>query len=362
MLNAVWVAVIIAAACWAVLVIAAVYVLIKLARLITQTSAAVSGLREDSDAVIARAHATIDGTAGQLNRTDEITASMDQVAAGMARAHRPGVGARAAGPARGGDLRHQARPASGLRVRRAAAPWNSGPQPVSARAREACRLRASRRGGRGCRGRSPGRRSGEVVRGGRGRPGRPGRGWPGCRWCRPTSAQRSGSPATAGRPRGPGRLPGPRETREMARFAGDVPRRHGIYRQRQLRTSASRPRSGRTDHDDRMAVMESAEIARRFLTLSSTSTGTPWCPRPSLIAEDPTLLLVNAGMVPFKPYFLGQPTPPFQRATSCRSACARRTSRKSARPPGTARSSRCWATSRSGTTSRTRRSRSPGSC
>lgn len=84
MLNAVWVAVIIAAACWAVLVIAAVYVLIKLARLITQTSAAVSGLREDSDAVIARAHATIDATAGQLNRTDEITASMDQVAAGMA--------------------------------------------------------------------------------------------------------------------------------------------------------------------------------------------------------------------------------------------------------------------------------------
>ena len=84
MLNAVWVAVIIAAACWAVLVAAAVYVLIKLARLITQTSAAVSGLREDSDAVIARAHATIDATAGQLNRTDEITASMDQVAAGMA--------------------------------------------------------------------------------------------------------------------------------------------------------------------------------------------------------------------------------------------------------------------------------------
>src|ERR1700734_1720692 len=84
MLNAVWVAVIIAAACWAVLVAAAVYVLIKLSRLITQTSAAVSGLREDSNAVIARAHATIDATAGQLNRTDEITASMDQVASGMA--------------------------------------------------------------------------------------------------------------------------------------------------------------------------------------------------------------------------------------------------------------------------------------
>jgi len=84
MLNAVWVAVIIAVVCWAALVIAAVYVLIKLSRLITQTSAAVAGLRDSSDAVIARAHATIDDTAGQLDRTDEITASMDQVAAGMA--------------------------------------------------------------------------------------------------------------------------------------------------------------------------------------------------------------------------------------------------------------------------------------
>ncbi len=84
MLNAVWVAVIIAAACWAVLVIAAVYVLIRLSRLITQTSATVTGLRENTDAVIARAHATIDATAGQLDRTDEITASMDQVASGMA--------------------------------------------------------------------------------------------------------------------------------------------------------------------------------------------------------------------------------------------------------------------------------------
>jgi uncharacterized protein YoxC len=84
MLNAVWVAVIVAAFCWAVLVAAAVYVLVKLARLINQTSAAVSGLRQDSDAVIARAHTTLDDTAGQLARTDEITASMDEVAGNMA--------------------------------------------------------------------------------------------------------------------------------------------------------------------------------------------------------------------------------------------------------------------------------------
>ena len=84
MLNAVWVAVIVAAFCWAVLVAAAVYVLVKLARLINQTSTAVSGLRQDSDAVIARAHATLDETAGQLSRTDDITASMDEVASNMA--------------------------------------------------------------------------------------------------------------------------------------------------------------------------------------------------------------------------------------------------------------------------------------
>ncbi|MBE1535810.1 alanine--tRNA ligase [Actinomadura algeriensis] len=61
--------------------------------------------------------------------------------------------------------------------------------------------------------------------------------------------------------------------------------------------------------------MESAEVARRFLKFFEER-GHTVVPSAGLIAEDPTLLLVNAGMVPFKPYFLGQRTPPSQRMTS----------------------------------------------
>ncbi|WP_406313805.1 alanine--tRNA ligase [Streptosporangium sp. NBC_01639] len=61
--------------------------------------------------------------------------------------------------------------------------------------------------------------------------------------------------------------------------------------------------------------MESAEIARRFLRFFEER-GHTAVPSASLVAEDPTLLLVPAGMVPFKPYFLGQQKPPYRRATS----------------------------------------------
>ena len=66
--------------------------------------------------------------------------------------------------------------------------------------------------------------------------------------------------------------------------------------------------------------MESAEVRSRWLNFfeSGNSLGLNHTvvPSASLIADDPNLLLVNAGMVPFKPFFLGEVTPPYKRATS----------------------------------------------
>jgi alanyl-tRNA synthetase len=66
--------------------------------------------------------------------------------------------------------------------------------------------------------------------------------------------------------------------------------------------------------------VESSEIRARWLRFfeSDNNQGLKHTvvPSASLIADDPNLLLVNAGMVPFKPYFLGEVTPPFKRATS----------------------------------------------
>ena len=58
--------------------------------------------------------------------------------------------------------------------------------------------------------------------------------------------------------------------------------------------------------------MESAEIARRFLAYFEQQ-GHTIVPSASLVADDPTVLFVIAGMQPFKPYLLGQQTPPYRR-------------------------------------------------
>ena len=66
--------------------------------------------------------------------------------------------------------------------------------------------------------------------------------------------------------------------------------------------------------------MDSVDIRSRWLDFfeskNSLKLSHTVVPSASLIASDPNLLLVNAGMVPFKPFFLGEVKPPYQRATS----------------------------------------------
>ena len=61
--------------------------------------------------------------------------------------------------------------------------------------------------------------------------------------------------------------------------------------------------------------MQTHEIRKRFLD-HFVKAGHTEVPSASVILEDPNLLFVNAGMVQFVPYFLGQQRPPWNRATS----------------------------------------------
>ena len=61
--------------------------------------------------------------------------------------------------------------------------------------------------------------------------------------------------------------------------------------------------------------MQTHEIRKRFLD-HFVNAGHTEVPSASVILDDPNLLFVNAGMVQFVPYFLGQRTPPYKTATS----------------------------------------------
>ncbi|MFI7599720.1 alanine--tRNA ligase [Actinoplanes sp. NPDC049681] len=62
--------------------------------------------------------------------------------------------------------------------------------------------------------------------------------------------------------------------------------------------------------------MKTAEIKRRYLAHFEANghTVVPSAPLPAI--DDPNLLFINAGMVQFVPFFLGQRTPPYKRAVS----------------------------------------------
>jgi alanyl-tRNA synthetase len=61
--------------------------------------------------------------------------------------------------------------------------------------------------------------------------------------------------------------------------------------------------------------VQTHEIRKRFLD-HFVNSGHTEVPSASVILDDPNLLFVNAGMVQFVPYFLGQRTPPYATATS----------------------------------------------
>ena len=62
--------------------------------------------------------------------------------------------------------------------------------------------------------------------------------------------------------------------------------------------------------------MKTAEIRRRFLDYFEGN-GHLVLPSTSLVYNDPTLLFVNAGMVPFKKYFVGEEAAPAPRIATC---------------------------------------------
>lgn len=61
--------------------------------------------------------------------------------------------------------------------------------------------------------------------------------------------------------------------------------------------------------------MKISEVRSRFIDYFARN-GHTIVPSASLLYNDPTLLFVNAGMVPFKPYFMGEEPTPYRRAVS----------------------------------------------
>src|SRR5258708_35622047 len=98
-MNAGQLAALIAAVFFAALACVGMFVLLRLARLMSAAAGMISDYRAKTDHLIEQAQAAVDRTNEQLARTDSITASMDQVTANMAELS--GHGSALAGLARG---------------------------------------------------------------------------------------------------------------------------------------------------------------------------------------------------------------------------------------------------------------------
>jgi uncharacterized protein YoxC len=83
-MNAGELAALIAAGFFAVLACVAVFVLLRLARLMSAVTSMVTEYRQRADQLLDQAQTAVDRTNEQLIRTDAITASMDQVTSNMA--------------------------------------------------------------------------------------------------------------------------------------------------------------------------------------------------------------------------------------------------------------------------------------
>ena len=81
--NAGDLAALVAAFFFAVLVCAGVYVLIRLARLISEGTRLVAGMRSRSDTVFEQVQAAVDRANQQLDATSTVTAGMDELNEGM---------------------------------------------------------------------------------------------------------------------------------------------------------------------------------------------------------------------------------------------------------------------------------------
>ena len=145
---------------------------------------------------------------------------------------------------------------------------------------------------------------------------------------RVSSLSRQVSEALGARPKKPGAVKR-HWARETIRFTRDVREGMDLYSDRQPRQVTAYPwRESRrtcapfmlsgssctstTRKNEKKPLMQSAEIARRYLA-HFEARGHAIVPSASLVADDPTLLFVVAGMQPFKPYLLGQQVPPWQR-------------------------------------------------